>query len=67
MLYLDESYFEEGRRTVKIESGNTKTGLVKQGKISRDHQPFDSNGADTAGKQGASGGKTCGSGSKKSY
>ena len=54
MLILDYSdYFEEGSREVKTASGNTKTGLSKQVKIPRDHQPCDANGTDKASKKGA--------------
>lgn len=53
MLILElDDYFEEGSREVKTASGNTKTGLSKQVKIPRDHQPCDSNGSDKAAKKG---------------
>jgi len=59
MFYPEDLFYFEGRRNVKIESGNVKTGLSKVAKISRDHQPFDSNGQDKAGKQAEKGGKKC--------
>lgn len=52
MYILDIEDYLEGRREVKIASGNTKTGLSMQKPIPKGYQPCDHNGTDKASKKG---------------